>query len=468
MTIHELRAKRATVYDRFKALAEKADFTKDDEPVFDGLKGELDQIDATIGRLQAAQDHEAKAATPVAGQSGRRASAVVKDNPWENDADAERRGLVTAKGLVLGGVAKMIASVGGIAPLATAEAVKLYGENHPVTKALIAGNGSAGGFLVPPEYVNEIIELLRPMAVVRSSNPRVLPMPRGTLTLPAQTSAATASYGSEHGPIQASQPGVGQIVATYKKLRVLVPVSNDLMRYADPAADAFVRDDLTKVTALREDSAFLTGDGSNDSPRGFTSFANQWALANGGTAGVWLSTSNSTAAVGGNFITSNANYALSTVASELGGCVNKLDTANVPDGRRKWFMHPRSWNYLNNVQNSLGLYVYREELANGTLLGYPVGKSTQIPINLWDATGANKDCSFVMLVEMTEAMLLDSMSLEIAVSREGSYIDSRGAQQSAFSNDETIIRGIMEHDFQMRHPAAIAVAQFVCWAPAIS
>jgi hypothetical protein len=42
-------------------------------------------------------------------------------------------------------------------------------------------------------------------------------------------------------------------------------------------------------------------------------------------------------------------------------------------------MHPRSYNYLNNVQNSLGEYVYRDELSKGTLLGYPFAKSTQIP-----------------------------------------------------------------------------------------
>ncbi len=53
------------------------------------------------------------------------------------------------------------------------------------------------------------------------------------------------------------------------------------------------------------------------------------------------------------------------------------------------------------------------------------------------------------------------------MSREGTYVDMAGVTQSAFSNDETLIRGIMEHDFQMRHPASIAIAQFVRWFPAI-
>jgi len=260
-------------------------------------------------------------------------------------------------------------------------------------------------------------------------------------------------------------------------LTALVPVSNDLMRYADPAADAFVRDDLVKVVALREDLAFLLGDGTQDTPRGFLSFANSWVGQNGGTLGNWLTTANSTLAVngtdpanstGGNFITSNETYTLATVAQELGGAVNRLDTANVPDDSRVWFMHPRSFNYLFNVQNSLGVYVYREELLAGKLLSYPLRKTTQIPTNYFDANGAHTDCSFVFFAEMDEALILDSMTLELAVSREGMYVDSGGNTVSAFQNDQTLIRAIAEHDFQLRHDQAVAVIQNVRWAPAIS
>jgi HK97 family phage major capsid protein len=293
-------------------------------------------------------------------------------------------------------------------------------------------------------------------------------MPRGTMTLPGQASAATASYGGENVAPITSQQTLNQIVATYKKLTALVPVTNDMMRYADPAVDAFVRDDLVKVIALREDLAFLLGDGTSFTPRGFTSFANEYALANGGVGGNYLTNANSTAGSGGNFVTSTGAYTLATVAAELGGAINKLDTANVPDNRRVWFMHPRSYNYLNNVQNSLGLYVYRDELSKGTLLGYPFKKSTQINVNWYDATGTNTDCSLVALVEMTDALLLDSMSLELFVSREGSYTDGSGTQVNVVQQDQTLIRAIAEHDFQMRHSASVSIIQFVRWAPAIS
>ncbi|MBN9269645.1 MAG: phage major capsid protein, partial [Mesorhizobium sp.] len=351
-----------------------------------------------------------------------------------------------------------------------------YGEAHPVTKALVTSTGTAGGFIVPPDVMNEIIPLLRARAVVRGAGGRNMQMPRGTMMLPGQGSAARAYYGAESKPIRSSPQKLRQIVASFKKLTSLVPVSNDMMRYADPAVDAFVRDDIVKVMALREDLGFLLGDGTEDAPKGFLSFANGHVQANNGTVGVWSTGVNSILAIngadpanstGGNFVTSNQTYTLATVAAELGAAINRLDMANVPEDKRVWFMNPRSYNYLFNVQNALGVYVYRDELSKGTLSGYPFRKTTQIGTAYWNADGSNKDLSFVFLVEMTEDIILDSMQLELAVSREGTYVDEDGNTVSAFATDQTIIRAIAEHDHQLRHDAAVAVIQAVRWAPAI-
>ena len=481
----KLKADRAELVGGLKAihknmqtLNDKADFDAEDQKSYDALKAdfeaknaEIAKIEARISREEEVREINAKTAQPadsnLGHNGGPRLFAQAKDDKYEKE-----------KSLILGGCVKMIGMAGGDVYGARSRSIDIYGENHPVTKALVTATGSAGGFIVPPDVYNEVIELLRARAVVRAANPRNIPMPRGTLTIPGAASAATATYGSENKTISSSQPTLRQIVASYKKLTALVPISNDLMRYSDPAVDAFVRDDLVKVIALREDLAFFMGDGTGDTPRGWLSFANGWVISNGGTGGVWSQSANSTLAVngadpanttGGNFITSNATYTLTTVAQELAGAVNRLDTANVPDSRRRWFFNPRTKNYLYNVQNSLGLYVYRDEMNQGKLLGYPFSITTQIPINYWDAAGSNKDLSFVFLAEMDEAMLLDSMQLEIAVSREGMYVDSvTSATVSAFQSDQTIIRAIAEHDFQVRHDQSVAVIQAVRWAPAIS
>jgi HK97 family phage major capsid protein len=478
----DLRQQRAVVLDAFTALAEKPALTATERTDFTNKERQLRDFNDQIKRSEQAQAAAALTAAPVAGQE-QRAAAAVETDPYVSDEAAARlarsRGVMigSARSLVLGGMIKACAEGNGNVWVARQIATERYGAAHPVTRALLMAAGASGGFIVPPDYMNEIIELLRPMAQVRGANPRVIPMPRGTMTLPGQASPATASYSSEVGRIAASQQTLNQIVATYKKLTALVPVSNDMMRYADPAVDAFVRDDLVKVMALAEDYAFILGQGTVSSPMGFLYFANRWVGANAGTLGNWLTTGASTEAVngtdpanstGGNFITSTYSFTLTTVAQEIGGAINRLDAANVPDNRRVWFMHPRSKNYLINVQNSLGVYVYREEmLEQKTLLGYPFKCTTQIGVNWNDAAG-HTNTSFVFLVEMDEAMILDSMSLELAISRDGMYVDASGAPVSAFQNDQTLVRAIAEHDFQMRHDQSVAVIQAVAWAPAIS
>jgi HK97 family phage major capsid protein len=465
----DFRTTRAALFSAYETLGRKANPTVKELVTFKKLGAEIDNLDAAFA---------------ADSRSGYRQYASAASDPYTSDTAAQAAGLSTSKGLAVGGLARLLAAAGSNPMVAAAHAEKHLGARHPITvvaqKALLAGSGASGGFIVPPDQALEIIELLRPRAVVRNGNPRTMGMPRGTMTLPAQTSAASASYGGETQQIPASQQSLGQIVASYKKLTALVPIGNDLMRYADPAADAFVRDDLVKVIVLREDISFMLSDGTVNQPQGFLSFANSYSAANGGTVfrygvaaatGVssalgWTVASSSNATAAGNIINStNSAITLANTVAELGKMVNLLDAANVPDIRRRWFFHPRIYNYLYNLLNSLGLYVYRDELDRGVLLGYPFSKSTQIPVNIVDPTGAYTNGSFIFLVEMDDALVLDSMRLELAVSREGAYYDTNGVLQLAFQNDQTIIRAIAEHDFQMRHIASVAVDQFVGWDP---
>ena len=208
-----------------------------------------------------------------------------------------------------------------------------------------------------------------------------------------------------------------------------------------------------------------------------TTFANRLVALNGGTIGKWLTNANSTFAVngadpvnstGGNFITSNATPTLATVQAELGGAANRLDTACVDDDKRVWFMHPRSRNFLYDLTNSLGEYVFRDELNEGKLRNYPVKTTTQIGTNYYNGNGSATNCSFVILTEMDDMMLLDSMMLELMVSREGTYVDANSNTVSALQSDQTLIRAITEHDFQARHDHSVAVIQGVTWSPTIS
>jgi len=306
-----------------------------------------------------------------------------------------------------------------------------------LARAMAASVGSAGGFMVPEQYSSELIEFLRAGAVVRTLNPVTVPMPGGNLTLPKITGGGSASYVGENQNIAKTEAKVGQIRFSARKLAALVPISNDLIRFSSPQADAVVRDDLVAALAEREDLAFIRDDGTQDAPKGLR----YWAPS-------------------ANVIAANSTVNLANVTSDLGKLVLALKGAKVRMLRPGWILSPRTEQYLMTVRDGNGNYVFRDEMLRGNLWGWPFGVSAQIPENL----GAGNDESEVYLVDFADAVIAEVPGLIIDVSSEAAYFDGTNVV-AAFSLDQTVIRVIEQHDFGLRHDASVAVLTGVTWAP---
>lgn len=338
------------------------------------------------------------------------------------------------------GVARMVRALAATKgdPYRAADwAKRQWGEDEPVVKALAASDAAAGGFIVPPDYSEDIIELLRAQTVVRKMNPVQLPMPNGTLSIPRITAGTAGSYIGENSNIGKTEPTFGQIVLTYKKLAALVPVSNDLLRYSAPSADGIVRDDLVSALSVREDQAFIRDDGGQQTPKGLR----YWAPS-------------------GNVVTANATVTLANVTSDLAKLLLKLEEANVRMLRPGWLMAPRTKQYLMTVRDGNGNYAFRDELLAGRFWGFPFGVTTSIPTNL----GGGTDESELYLVDFADAVIGEATSLVIDASTEAAYHDGTNVQ-AAFSLDQTVIRAIAQHDFAMRHAESVAVLTAVKWIP---
>ncbi|MCR4375689.1 MAG: phage major capsid protein [Acidobacteria bacterium] len=303
-------------------------------------------------------------------------------------------------------------------------------------KALAASSATAGGYLVPVEQSAEVIELRRAQTVIRASGPREVPLPSGTLQVPKITSGATGAYIGENTNITKSQQAFGNVSLTAKKLAVLTPISNDLIRQSSPQADAVVRDDIVRSLAVTEDANFLRGDGTNGTPKGLR----YWAPA-------------------GNLIAA-ASVSLANVATDLGSAMVNLMNNNVAPGNWTWIFAPRIWKYLYTVQNTNGFYAFRDELSTGKLWGFPFKVTTSVPITL--TVGANADCSEVYLFSPNDMVIGDNLSLSIDVSMDAAYHDGSSVV-AAFSQDQTVIRAIAEHDFAARYAEAISVITGVRW-----
>lgn len=298
-------------------------------------------------------------------------------------------------------------------------------------KALSAGDATAGGFIVPTQFSQELIEVLRATAVVRGMNPVTMSMPSGTVRIPKITAGSAASYIGENTNITKTQPAFGQITLSFKKLAALVPVSNDLIRYSSPGADAIVRNDVVNALREREDKAFIRDDGTGGTPKGLR----HWALP-------------------ANVIAANGTVNLANVTVDLGTLIERLMANNVPMISPAWLMSPRSWRYLTTVRDGNGNFAFRTEMMNKTLWGWPFGVTTAIPENLTD--GGGTDESEVYLFDAADAIIGEAQRIIIDASGDAAYHDGSNVV-AAYSLDQTVVRAIAEHDFAVRRDASVAV-----------
>jgi HK97 family phage major capsid protein len=340
------------------------------------------------------------------------------------------------KGLAAARLIRALAAGRGSKADAHAFAETTWGKEDAAVKALAAGESTAGGFLLSPGMSSDIIELLRPAAVVRRMRPTLMPMPEGTMSVPKLTGGAAATYTGENQNIASSQQTTGMLNLVWKKLAALVPISNDLLRFASIAADQVVRDDVVAALAVREDAAFIRDDGTANTPKGL-----RFQVP------------------AGNVVDANNTVNLANVTQDLGFAVLRLLQANVRMLRPGWLFAPRTLQFLMSIRDGNGNYAFRPELLAGNLQGFPYAVTTQIPVNL----GAGTETE-IYLVDFVDAVIGESDQIMIDASPNAAYFDTAtGAVQSAFSRDQTVIRAIARHDFGMRHDESVAVIDTVTW-----
>jgi HK97 family phage major capsid protein len=306
-----------------------------------------------------------------------------------------------------------------------------------VARALATSPAAAGGTLVPTEFSSEFIELLRPLSVVRRAGPRTLEFRGvGTISIPRAAGGAAASYIGENTKINYTEMSTDAVLLTPKKIAAITALSNELIRRSNPAADAIVRDDLLAAVASTSDAQFLRGVGSATAPAGLATLA---APAN---------------------IFNSSGITVDAITADISKAVLALQNSNVRMIKPTWFTSPTVMSTLKRQRDGTGNYIWRDELNQGTLEGYPVFVTTAIPANL--GTGTNE--SQVILADMADIILAEEMSVAVDVSQEAAYVDGSSTLISAFSFDQTVIRVVATHDFNTRHPQSIAVINQVVWA----
>lgn len=319
-------------------------------------------------------------------------------------------------------------------PIRAAARLEADGLSRPAA-ILNASTDSAGGVTIPRAQAAGIIAMLKARSVVRASGARTVPMPAGELRAARQASGATATYGAETSVIAASEPTFESSDKSFKKLTGLVPVSNSLLRQSAADVATFVRNDLIDALKLAEDIKFLRGDGTNANPKGLIA----WALSGHKQAAVAATAAAAEAAIR--------------------KAVSVVEDANVSMTAPGWVMRASTKNWLASLRDAAGFPVFPSIDQNGTLKGFPIRTTSQLPNNL----GGNGNETEVIFCDFNEIVIGDTQSISLAMSTEAAYVDSNGDVQSAFVRDMTLMRAICEHDIAPLHDEAIAVINGVSW-----
>ena len=307
-----------------------------------------------------------------------------------------------------------------------------------VVKALEASDFTAGGALLPEELSADFIGFLYNRTAVRRMGANVVQMPRGgSLDFGKMNTTATAYWGGETQAITASEPSFKRIRLGAKKLRVLVPLSNDLIRQSAPGFESIVRDDLVNVAVVAEDSKFIRGDGSQGTPEGIYNLVragNKFTATNGGSE------------------------TLATKTEDLLRAMFLVDDANIPGDRYGWMLNPRTKYHLASLRTDDGYLVFFQELMNGMLFGHPYAMTKNIPRNL----NAGGDETEIYFGDFSQLIIGDTLSVQVEMADAASWVQG-ATTHHGFQEDTSLLRLIHESDITMRHDSAFAVIEGVDW-----
>ena len=283
-------------------------------------------------------------------------------------------------------------------------------------KNLLSTDFDAGGSLVPSEMSSEFFDVLRPVSVVRSLNPVILPMERGTLDISGLTAGAQATYRGEGQPKPATTVETGKIVLTEKLLIATIPVSNQLLRSANPRAMAEIERDLIRCISQAEDEAFLNGDGTAGKPLGII----RQVLSSHSTAGT------------------SSSVTLQKIDEDLAAMRKQVRAANHVVQSGAYIM-------TTDIEEDL------MKLRSGDIKAYPEMETGQRVGRYRYGSSNNVPAGLIGFGEATDIIIGESDAMRMAMSEEASYVDASGTLRSAFANDMTVMRVTMGHDIALRY-----------------
>ncbi|NDG47472.1 MAG: phage major capsid protein [Rhodospirillales bacterium] len=219
---------------------------------------------------------------------------------------------------------------------------------------LVVGTSTAGGNLVSTDLrTGDFVDLLRNRLALANVGATVLNGLQGNVSIPRQTTAASAFWVGEGGNPTESQQAFDQISMTPKTIGAFVDYSRKLLLQGSIDVESMIRMDLARVLSLEIDRVGIYGTGSTNQPLGLTN----------------------TTGLGSQTITGTGTFA------EYVSMETKVAVANADVASMSYIINATSRGALKTTEKSAGGTVGNFALMDNTLNGYSVVVSNQLGTN---------------------------------------------------------------------------------------
>jgi HK97 family phage major capsid protein len=430
-------ARRAASAARMSELvelsgAEGATLDAAQQEEFDTLEIEIKSVDDHLRRLKLVEAQAVQNAAPVNGGTTAQSGAQLRSvSPIITVKQNVEKGLAFTRYAIA-----LARSRGNL--MQAVEIARAWHDSTPQVENVLRAAVAAGTTTDPTwaaplvEYqtmTGEFIELLRPATIVgRITGFRRVPF---NIKMPAQKSGSTAQWVGEGKPKPVSALGFDTITLGFSKVAGIVVMTDELVRFSNPSAEAIVRADLIETISELLDRDFMDPakvEDPNVSPASITNGAPNLA-ATGVTA--------------------------DALRADVRALFSLFISANLSIAGAVWIMDPVTALSIGMMQNPLGQAEFPGIDQNGGLFfGLPIITSTNIP---HEGEGA-----LMVLALPREILLADDGGVTLDASREASLqmnsAPTDGAAQlvSLWQNNMTALRAERFINWRRRRPEAVA------------
>lgn len=400
---------------------------------YDTLDTEVKDIDAHLVRLRALEKAQVSTARPVDG-SGAEAASEARGGVTKVIGSVLPKGIAFARFAIALARAQgnrgeaLSITQGQIARGAWADTPQL----ETILKTAVAAGTTTDATWAAPlvEYqqmAGEFIELLRPKTILgRIPGLRNVPF---NISMPGQTTGSSVGWVGEAKAKPVSKLTFDTTTLRWAKAAGIVVLTDELVRFSNPSAEAIVRDDMAGAIAQFLDEQLLNPDVAevvNVSPASIT---------HGVTA-----------------IPASGPDA-DDLRTDVKAVFQAFIAANLSPAGAVWIMSETMALAIGMMQNALGQPEFPGLGVNGgTFFGLPVITSSSSALD----DGGSPDGHRLILVKASEILVADDGQIMIDVSREASL-------QMDSEPDEPTAAGTVMVSLWQRNMVGIRAERWINW-----